>query len=197
MQVRLGQALSGKFPVSNGVRQGGILSPILFSIYIDDLLLSLQNLGVGFFWRSYFTGAVCYADDLALLGPSASALRLMLHECEAFAVSHGLRFNSAKTQLIRFGRCQSSVCTDCFLFCGEPLRFLDSVIHLGHTLRHDLGDDDDIVLRTRDMIRKANCIMRTFQDVDSIAMTHLYHFVSRYMVWHFGTCLLKLSALLK
>ena len=83
MQVQWGQALSGKFPVSNGVRQGGVLSPIHFTIYIDDLLLSLQNPGVGFFWQSYFTGAVCYADDLALLAPSASALRLIIHECKA------------------------------------------------------------------------------------------------------------------
>ena len=112
----------------------------------------------------------------------------MLHACEAFSVSCGLRFNSAKTQLIRFGRCHSSVCTDCFLSCGAPLPFLDSVIHLGHTLRHDLGDEDDIALRTRNTIWKANCI--------SVPMTRLL-FVSRYMVRHFETCLVKLSALLR
>ena len=76
MQVRWGQALSGKFHISNGVRQGGVLSPILFTIYmyIDDLLLSLQNLRVSCFQWSYFTGVVCYADDLALLAPLATAL---------------------------------------------------------------------------------------------------------------------------
>ena len=41
---------------------------------------------------------VCYADDLALLG---AALRFMLHLCEHFAESHGLRL---KTQLIYFER---------------------------------------------------------------------------------------------
>jgi len=38
---------SSVFSVINGIKQGGIISPILFSIYIDDLLSGLANLGVG------------------------------------------------------------------------------------------------------------------------------------------------------
>ena len=49
---------------------------------------------------SLFAGAFCYADDIVLLAPCASALRTMLSICNNFAVSHGLHFNVSKTQLM-------------------------------------------------------------------------------------------------
>ena len=62
LQVRWQSTLSEPFGVSNGVRQGGVLSLILFTIYIDDLLLNLHQLCVGCFWNKHFVGALCYAD---------------------------------------------------------------------------------------------------------------------------------------
>jgi hypothetical protein len=70
---------SDELPVSNGVRQGGVLSPILFTVYIDDLLLELEKQGIGCHWNKHFVGAVCYADDITLLEPSPSVLCLMLN----------------------------------------------------------------------------------------------------------------------
>ena len=75
------------------MHQGGVLSPILFTVYIDELLIQLKQLGVGCHWKHHFVGAVCYTDDLALLAPSQAALILMLLLCEQFADSHGLKFN--------------------------------------------------------------------------------------------------------
>ena len=98
LNVRWGKAYSNKFGVSNGVRQGGVLSPILFSIYLDTLI-SLKNTGVGCFGGGQFAGALAYADDIVLMAPSLSALRLMLVCCESFATSHGLLFNP---QFIQF-----------------------------------------------------------------------------------------------
>ena len=57
-------------------------------VYIDELLIQLKQLGVGWHWKHHFVGAVCYADDLTLLAPSQVALRLMLHLCEQFADLH-------------------------------------------------------------------------------------------------------------
>ena len=73
---------------------------VCFLLFCLDGLL--EALSVGCHWGGYFAGAVCYADDIVLLAPSASALQHMLHICESFASSHGLLFNASKTQLICF-----------------------------------------------------------------------------------------------
>ena len=75
-----------------------------FAVYLDGLLAELSGSGVGCYWGSYSVsvGVFCYADDIVLLAPCASALRTMLDICTSYAVSHGLEFNANKTQLICF-----------------------------------------------------------------------------------------------
>ena len=81
MQVRWDKSLSEPFSVSNGVRQGSVFITTPFCSDIDRLLLDLCDSGVGCYWGCSFVGAFSYADDLVLLAPCASALRLMLQIC--------------------------------------------------------------------------------------------------------------------
>ena len=60
------------FDVANGVKQGGVISPILFIIYIDELLLLLEKSGIGCHIGTMFVGAIGYADDLTLICPIVS-----------------------------------------------------------------------------------------------------------------------------
>ena len=114
LRVKWRGVFSDQFTVANGVRQGGVLSPILFSIYLDSLLNDLQRRGIGCFWDHHFVGALAYADDVVLLAPCPSALRMQI--CERFASSNGLYFNPGKTQLIKFSLFNSSPIKAHFVF---------------------------------------------------------------------------------
>ena len=58
-QMGVSSAVSDSFFVTNGVRQGGILSPLLFNVYMDGLSSSLSNTRTGCS-VSFHIGAFCF-----------------------------------------------------------------------------------------------------------------------------------------
>jgi hypothetical protein len=121
-----------------------------------------------------FAGVFCFADDIVLLAPCASALRKMLSICSSYASSHGLIFNSEKTQLICFRKNVRQSSVDHMEFNGVFLKFSNKVLHLGHLLSFDLSDKDDIIRATKDVNRKANFVLYTFRYADPFVLTFLY-----------------------
>ena len=162
MKVRWGHSVSNSFHVSNGVRQGGVLSPVLFAVYLDGLLEELADCGCGCYWRDLFAGAFCYANDIVLLAPCASALRVMLNICCSYASTHGLKFNPEKSQLICFRLRHTHPCSATIKFHDTTLPYSNEVTHLGHVLSYNLDDTPDIVRAVRDINRRVNSILCTF-----------------------------------
>ena len=100
--VRWNGEFSQPFTVSNGVKQGGIISPTLFCIYIDELLNELKKSGSGCYIGFNFYVALGYADDIILLNPSICGMQKMLNICNKYAVSHKMQFNVKKSQVMFF-----------------------------------------------------------------------------------------------
>ena len=93
LQVKWNNCKSHKFNVTNGVRQGGVLSPRLFSVYVDELLEKLKINGAGCHIGHYYVGALGYADDIILLCPSLSGMHDMIKTCEEYAKDHQILLN--------------------------------------------------------------------------------------------------------
>ena len=74
MCVKWGSQTSDKFHVSNGVRQGSILSPHLFKVYVDDLSIILNSLKIGCAITNIIINHLMYVDDRVLISPSTDGL---------------------------------------------------------------------------------------------------------------------------
>ena len=64
IRVKCNTLLSSKCKASNGVKQGGCLSPSLFSIYLNNPIVNLRNSKIGYRYRTEFMCVFGYADDL-------------------------------------------------------------------------------------------------------------------------------------
>ena len=122
---------SDPFSVSSGVKQGGILSPNLFTMYVDDLLIHLRGSGIGCHVLSLFAAAILFADDLALLAPTRQSMQLLIDICETYCKEYCLSFNTKKTKSLIFGKnCDSTVVLPNVLN-GEPIEIVREWKYLG------------------------------------------------------------------
>ena len=136
--VKWNNLYSNIFTLCNGVLQGGVLSAILYCIYVDSLFKELRKSGYGCWVNGNYHGIFGYSDDNMLLAPTQHALQEMLRICENYATSHNLRFSTdknpvkCKTKCIAFVK-KSKQLNSLYL-CGNKLPWVDSFKHLGNTI---------------------------------------------------------------
>ncbi|CAL4141887.1 unnamed protein product, partial [Meganyctiphanes norvegica] len=84
-QARWTGELSSQFNISKGMRQGSILSPRLFSVFINDLLLSLKSKDYGVRVHNFKLNLIAYADDINLFSTTTTGLQKLINTCESYA----------------------------------------------------------------------------------------------------------------
>jgi len=109
--VRWGNSWSGEFTIEFGVRQGSVLSPFLFAIYVDGLASLCRP------ERELYI--ILHADDILLLAPTVTALQALLHECEHELYLIDMTINFGKSFCVRTGARCDSVCATVASSCGQ------------------------------------------------------------------------------
>ena len=175
MSVRWGSAMSNSFNVSNGVRQGGILSPYLFCIYMDDLSSRLNGIYAGCKIGARILNHLFYADDLVLMCPSHAGLQDLLNTCEEYAVEHDIKFNTKKSVvLIRRNRLLKNSIVPKFKLCGEELIEVEEAKYLGHYITADGKDTSDMTKACRQLYAQGNSLIRKFHMCTESAKIKLF-----------------------
>ena len=165
--VRWNNEISNQFPLSNGIKQGAVISAILFCVYVNDLYVLLRRKKLGCWVNSEYNGIVEYSDDILLLSPSRDALQDMLHTCETYAKEHNLQFSTnnipskSKTKCMAFVKDKRELKN--MMLCGKILPWVDNVKHLGSVISNDsdvMGNDT--LQKRASYINRNNEILQEF-----------------------------------
>ena len=172
-RVKYNQSYSDVFNISNGVKQGGVLSPTLFCIYMDNLLKNLGESGFGCKMGDAYVGCICYADDILLLSGSLFGLKKLINICEDYAKEHKIRFNGNKSKLIIFNQGNNDLFLDVFV-CGDIVERVSELKYLGLIFSCGSGDSFQSAV-SKDFICKFNIFMSDFNKVNSKLKNYLFN----------------------
>ena len=130
-EVRVGGAMSEAFEVRAGLRQGCVLSPILFSLYIDEITTRLRQRGMGVTCGNRLIPALLYADDMVLLAEDEKGMEESLKVLQEWCVDWSLRVNGNKCGVIHFRRKGEERSKASFNVGQEAIRMVQEYKYLG------------------------------------------------------------------
>jgi hypothetical protein len=156
--VRWNGCLSDYFKVNSGVRQGSILSPALFNLYINQLIVDLRLCSSGCHVNNCFIGCIFYADDILLMSATVAGLQELLNVCDQSVADLQLKFNCSKSFCIAFGHKHDTVITDMKLG-NNTICWNMSIKYLGLLIMSDRSVVVDDALIKRKFYASCNAIL--------------------------------------
>ena len=124
-----------EFPINCGVKQGGILSPYLFNIFLNDLLEQCTGVQVGAIFNEINVSIIVYADDIILISQHDQHLQILLNLCSKYSEDWLIKFNSNKSHIISFDKPFPQK----FSLNQKELSYVDKIEFLGIEKPSDLN----------------------------------------------------------
>jgi hypothetical protein len=176
--VKVNGNLTSWFSITKGVKQGCVLSPTLFQIYINDLIEEINNSNCGVPVGEKNVGILVFADDIAVIARNENDLQLMLDIINNWCTKWRLCINPEKSKVIHFrfkGKLQSN-----FAFkCGEHnIEYEEQYKYLGMWLQENLSYDYNVKQLTTSASRALGALTTKFYQcggMDYEIFTKLYN----------------------
>ena len=136
--VRVNGLFTPWFDVNRGLKQGCLLSPILFNFFINDLLEVLNHTGTGINVDGTVISALAYADDIILLAESDEDLNKLLEVLHNWCDTNDIVINADKSHVVHFRNPSVTRTMASFSAGSTVLNIVSSYTYLGLLLTEHL-----------------------------------------------------------
>ena len=159
------------FDITAGVRQGGVLSPDLYNIYVDELIRILMSSGLGCYVHELFAACQFYADDMCIVAPSIKGLQRLLNICASYCTEWDICLNSKKSKNVFFGK--ATTINFNATLNGSLVEWVKEWKYLGVVLRSGPRYGCSVSDRVKSFYRSLNSILRVEGRSDDMVLLRL------------------------
>ena len=134
--VRVSDEISEKAAIGRGVRQGCPLSPLLFNIYIEELVReAMEKTEEGIKVGGAVVKAIRFADDQAMVAETQKGLQEIMYMLNETSKDYNMKINMKKTKVMRISREEGGKLS--ILIDGHKLEQVEQFVYLGSMITED------------------------------------------------------------
>ncbi|XP_059226649.1 uncharacterized protein LOC131998381, partial [Stomoxys calcitrans] len=177
--VWTGNELSEYFNTTSGVKQGCLLSPLLFALYLNDLHDTLEG-GVNL--NGLNVRLLLYADDIVILADEPNVLQQMIYNLEEYCKLWTVEVNLNKSKIMVFRKGGRIARNENWTFKSNPVTITSEYCYLGVTLTPSMSFSKHVEKRNQAAKTSINSTWNDFlkkQDVPLQSKWKLFLAVSR------------------
>ena len=166
IRQRVGSKFTEEIDCKSGVKQGCKLSPLLFSLLINELAKTVINItsgGYQFLPGTHLVRLLMFADDISLMSDTPRGLQHAIGVLSAKAAQYGLKIDINKTKIIVFRKGGFLNKDEKWFINGEKVEVVKNCKYLGYTLTTKLSGDVALAVYVGRAKSKVYSIFRTLK----------------------------------